>query len=62
MEAVVLATTTRTGRARPPRRRSPPGSGWAGAAFDIAAVCTGFLYGLATAAGLIASGGAGGCC
>ncbi|GCE00801.1 beta-ketoacyl-ACP synthase III [Embleya hyalina] len=55
-EAVVLATTT-------PDRTCPASAplvaarlGLSGAAFDIAAVCTGFLYGLAVAAGLVVSG------
>lgn len=55
--AVVLATTT-------PDRICPATApdvaarlGLAGVpAFDVSAVCTGFLYGLATAAGLIATG------
>ncbi|MEE1800977.1 MULTISPECIES: beta-ketoacyl-ACP synthase III [unclassified Streptomyces] len=57
VEAVVLATTT-------PDRLCPATApevaarlGLVGVpAFDISAVCAGFLYGLATAAGLIASG------
>jgi 3-oxoacyl-[acyl-carrier-protein] synthase-3 len=57
VQAVVLATTT-------PDRRCPATApevasrlGFAGAAaFDVSAVCTGFLYGLATAAGFIATG------
>ncbi|MEV6597984.1 beta-ketoacyl-ACP synthase 3 [Actinoplanes sp. NPDC051346] len=56
-DAVVVATTT-------PDRLSPataPEVAWrAGvapaAAFDLAAVCSGFVYGLATCAGLIAAG------
>jgi 3-oxoacyl-[acyl-carrier-protein] synthase-3 len=60
VDAVVLATTT-------PDRHCPATApevaarlGHAGvAAFDVSAVCTGFVYGLATAAGLIASGVAG---
>ncbi|WP_087924513.1 beta-ketoacyl-ACP synthase III [Streptomyces albireticuli] len=60
VEAVVLATTTpdRPCPATAPEVAARLGLGPV-AAFDIAAVCTGFLYGLATAAGLIASGGAG---
>ncbi|KOG64538.1 3-oxoacyl-ACP synthase [Streptomyces griseoflavus] len=58
-DAVVLATTTPD---RPCPATAPEVAGRLGlggvAAFDIAAVCTGFLYGLATAAGLIASGAA----
>ncbi|GAA2513522.1 beta-ketoacyl-ACP synthase III [Winogradskya humida] len=57
VDAVVLATTT-------PDQLCPATApvvaarlGLAGvAAFDVSAVCTGFLYGLATAAGLIAAG------
>ncbi|HEX4728401.1 MAG TPA: beta-ketoacyl-ACP synthase III [Jatrophihabitans sp.] len=57
VQALVLATTT-------PDRRCPATApdvaarlGLAGiAAFDVSAVCTGFLYGLATAAGYIAAG------
>ncbi|MEU6611531.1 beta-ketoacyl-ACP synthase III [Streptomyces shenzhenensis] len=57
VDLVVLATTT-------PARPCPAGApevatrlGLSGAAaFDIAAVCSGFVYGLATAAGLIVSG------
>jgi 3-oxoacyl-[acyl-carrier-protein] synthase III len=57
MQALVLATTT-------PDRRCPATApdvasrlGLTGiAAFDVSAVCTGFLYGLATAAGFIAAG------
>lgn len=57
VDAVVLATTT-------PDRSLPAGApevasrlGLSGvAAFDVAAVCTGFVYGLATCAGLISSG------
>jgi 3-oxoacyl-[acyl-carrier-protein] synthase-3 len=59
VDCVVLATTT-------PDRRCPATAplvatrlGMSGiAAFDVSAVCTGFLYGLATGAGLIATGGA----
>ncbi|MGW4902579.1 beta-ketoacyl-ACP synthase III [Streptomyces albidoflavus] len=57
VQAVVLATTT-------PDRRCPATApevasrlGLTGvAAFDVSAVCTGFLYALATATGLIAAG------
>jgi 3-oxoacyl-[acyl-carrier-protein] synthase-3 len=57
VDAVVLATTT-------PDRRCPATAPLVCArlglgtvlAFDVAAVCTGFLYGLATGAGLIAAG------
>jgi 3-oxoacyl-[acyl-carrier-protein] synthase-3 len=57
VDALVLATAT-------PDQLSPATApqvvdrvGLSGiAAFDVSAVCTGFLYGLATAAGLIASG------
>jgi 3-oxoacyl-[acyl-carrier-protein] synthase-3 len=57
VQALVLATTT-------PDRRCPATApdvaarlGLTGiAAFDVSAVCTGFLYGLATAAGFIATG------
>ena len=57
VDAVVVATTT-------PDRLSPataPEVAWRvgvapAAAFDIAAVCSGFVYGLATCAGLIAAG------
>jgi 3-oxoacyl-[acyl-carrier-protein] synthase-3 len=60
VDAVVLATTT-------PDRLCPATApevafrlGLTGvAAYDVAAVCTGFMYGLATAAGLIAGGNAG---
>lgn len=56
-DAVVLATTTpdRPCPATAPEVATRLGLTGA-AAFDIAAVCTGFLYGLATAAGLIAAG------
>lgn len=57
VDAVVLATTTPD---RPCPATAPEVAsrlGLAGvAAFDVAAVCTGFVYGLATAAGLIATG------
>lgn len=57
VDAVVLATTT-------PDYRCPataPAVAWrlglgGVAAFDVSAVCSGFLYGLATAAGFIAAG------
>lgn len=57
VDAVVVATTT-------PDRLSPataPEVAWRvgvapAAAFDLAAVCSGFVYGLATCAGLIAAG------
>ena len=60
VDAVVVATTT-------PDRLSPataPEVAWRvgvapAAAFDLAAVCSGFVYGLATCAGLIAAGVAG---
>lgn len=59
VDAVIIATTT-------PDRHCPATApevaarlGMAGvAAHDVAAVCTGFLYGLANAAGLIATGSA----
>ncbi|MFF2009812.1 beta-ketoacyl-ACP synthase III [Streptomyces sp. NPDC058195] len=56
-DALVLATTTPD---RPCPATAPEVAARLGltgiAAFDISAVCTGFLYGLATAGGLIASG------
>lgn len=57
VEAVVLATTTPDYPcpATAPAVASRLGLGGV-AAFDVAAVCSGFLYGLATAAGLIAAG------
>jgi 3-oxoacyl-[acyl-carrier-protein] synthase III len=57
VEAVVLATTTPDYRcpATAPAVASSLGLGGV-AAFDISAVCSGFLYGLATAAGFIAAG------
>jgi 3-oxoacyl-[acyl-carrier-protein] synthase-3 len=57
VQAVVLATTTpdRPCPATAPEVTARLGLGQV-PAFDISAVCTGFLYGLATAAGLIASG------
>lgn len=58
-DAVVLATTTpdHPCPATAPQVATRLGLGGV-AAFDVAAVCTGFLYGLATASGLIASGNA----
>ncbi|MFB7501964.1 beta-ketoacyl-ACP synthase III [Streptomyces broussonetiae] len=57
VDAVVLATTTpdRPCPATAPDVASRLGLGGV-AAFDVAAVCSGFLYGLAAAAGLIAAG------
>jgi 3-oxoacyl-[acyl-carrier-protein] synthase-3 len=57
VDAVVLATTTPDQRcpATAPEVASRLGLGGV-AAFDVSAVCTGFLYGLATAAGFIAAG------
>lgn len=57
VDAVVLATTTpdRLCPATAPLVASRLGLGTV-AAFDVVAVCTGFLYGLATAAGMIATG------
>ncbi|MFF2328581.1 MULTISPECIES: beta-ketoacyl-ACP synthase III [unclassified Streptomyces] len=57
VDAVVLATTTpdRTCPATAPDVAARLGLHEV-AAFDVAAVCSGFLYGLATASGLIASG------
>ncbi|KRV46505.1 3-oxoacyl-ACP synthase [Wenjunlia vitaminophila] len=59
VDAVVLATTTpdRPCPATAPLVASRLGLGTV-AAFDVVAVCTGFLYGLATGAGMIATGGA----
>jgi 3-oxoacyl-[acyl-carrier-protein] synthase-3 len=56
-DAVVVATTTpdRTCPATAPVVAERLGLTGA-AAFDVSAVCTGFVYGLATAAGLIAAG------
>ncbi|MER6806255.1 MULTISPECIES: beta-ketoacyl-ACP synthase III [Streptomyces] len=56
-DAVVLATTTpdQPCPATAPAVASRLGLGGA-AAFDVSAVCSGFLYGLATASGLIAAG------
>lgn len=57
VDAVVLATTTPDYRcpATAPEVASRLGLGGV-AAFDVSAVCTGFVYGLATAAGFIAAG------
>jgi 3-oxoacyl-[acyl-carrier-protein] synthase-3 len=57
VDAVVLATTTPDHRcpATAPDVAARLGLGGV-AAFDISAVCTGFVYGLATAAGFIAAG------
>ncbi len=57
IDAVVLATTTPDRRcpATAPEVAARLGLGGV-AAFDVSAVCTGFLYGLATAAGFIAAG------
>ncbi|EST35968.1 hypothetical protein N566_16955 [Streptomycetaceae bacterium MP113-05] len=57
VDTVVLATTTpdRLCPATAPTVAGKLGLGHV-AAFDVGAVCTGFLYGLATASGLIASG------
>jgi 3-oxoacyl-[acyl-carrier-protein] synthase III len=57
MDALVLATTTpdQPCPATAPQVAARLGLGHV-AAFDVAAVCSGFLYGLATAAGLIAAG------
>ncbi|MFJ8658557.1 beta-ketoacyl-ACP synthase III [Streptomyces sp. NPDC093795] len=57
VDAVVVATTTpdHLSPATAPQVADRLGLGGR-AAFDVAAVCTGFLYGLATATGLIASG------
>ena len=56
-DAVVLATTTpdHPCPATAPQVAARLGLGQV-AAFDVAAVCSGFLYGLATASGLIAAG------
>lgn len=57
IQALILATTTPD---RPCPATAPEVASRLGmtgiAAFDISAVCTGFLYGLATAAGFIAAG------
>ncbi|MDT3397677.1 beta-ketoacyl-ACP synthase III [Streptomyces sp. B1866] len=57
VDAVVVATTTPD---RPCPATAPVVAARLGltgaAAYDVAAVCTGFVYGLATAAGLIAAG------
>lgn len=60
IDAVILATTTpdRPCPATAPEVASRLGLGTI-AAFDIAAVCTGFIYALATATGLITAGIAG---
>ncbi|QNP68957.1 ketoacyl-ACP synthase III [Streptomyces roseirectus] len=60
VDAVVVATTTpdRPCPATAPLVAARLGLGTV-AAFDVAAVCTGFLYGLAAGAGLIAAGTAG---
>lgn len=59
-DALVLATTTPD---QPCPATAPAVASALGltgiAAFDVSAVCTGFLYGLATASGLIAAGHAG---
>jgi 3-oxoacyl-[acyl-carrier-protein] synthase-3 len=57
VDIVILATTTpdRPCPATAPDVASRIGVGGAGA-FDLNAVCTGFLYGLATGAGLVAGG------
>lgn len=57
VDAVVLATTTpdQPCPATAPQVAARLGLGHV-AAFDVAAVCSGFLYGLATASGLIAGG------
>ena len=57
VDAVILATTTpdRPCPATAPEVASRLGLGSV-AAFDVAAVCTGFIYGLASAAGLVAAG------
>jgi 3-oxoacyl-[acyl-carrier-protein] synthase III len=57
VQAVVLATTTPDYRcpATAPAVAARLGLGGV-AAFDVSAVCSGFLYGLATAAGFIAAG------
>ena len=57
VDAVIVATTTpdRLSPATAPEVAWRVGAGPA-AAFDVAAVCSGFVYGLATCAGLIAAG------
>lgn len=57
VDAVVLATTTpdQPCPATAPQVAARLGLGQV-AAFDVAAVCSGFLYGLATASGLVAAG------
>lgn len=57
VDAVVLATTTPDYRCPATAPEVAARLGLSGvAAFDISAVCTGFVYGLATAAGFIAAG------
>jgi 3-oxoacyl-(acyl-carrier-protein) synthase III len=57
VDAVVLATTTPDYRCPATAPDVAARLGLSGvAAFDVAAVCTGFVYGLATAAGFIAAG------
>ena len=57
VDAVVLATTTPDYRCPATAPEVASRLGLSGvAAFDVSAVCTGFLYGLATAAGFIAAG------
>lgn len=57
VDAVVLATTTPDYRCPATAPEVASRLGLCGvAAFDVSAVCTGFLYGLATAAGFIAAG------
>lgn len=60
VDAVVLATTTPDHHCPATAPEVAARLGLTGvAAFDVAAVCAGFLYGLATSAGLIAAGLAG---
>jgi 3-oxoacyl-[acyl-carrier-protein] synthase-3 len=60
VDAVVLATTTPDHRCPATAPEVAARLGLTGvAAFDIAAVCAGFVYGMATSAGLIAAGVAG---
>lgn len=57
VDAVVLATTTPDHRCPATAPDVAARLGLSGvAAFDVSAVCTGFVYGLATAAGFIAAG------
>jgi 3-oxoacyl-[acyl-carrier-protein] synthase III len=57
VDAVVLATTTPDYRCPATAPQVAARLGLCGvAAFDVSAVCSGFLYGLATAAGFIAAG------